>query len=56
MKNKYVCYADTHLNWSLPGTKTRFVMDIKAQEPEGLILSGDISHGLTICRDLKFLA
>lgn len=55
-RHKFLWYTDLHLNWSLPGTRTRFVMDIKAQEPEGLILSGDISHGLTICRDLKFLA
>lgn len=58
MKNKfkYLWYTDLHLNWSLPGTRTRFIADIKEQDPAGLILTGDISHGLTICRDLKFLA
>lgn len=53
---KYIWMTDLHLNWSLPGTKARFVSDITKQEPSGLIISGDISHGLTVCRDLRYLA
>jgi predicted phosphohydrolase len=53
---KYVWYTDTHLNWVLPWNKFRFVKRIEAENPNGIFLTGDISHGISIKWDLKYLA
>jgi 3',5'-cyclic-AMP phosphodiesterase len=56
MKNKYLCYSDTHLNFTFPWTKYRFVNKIAAEQAAGLFLPGDIACGLTIKQMLAFLA
>lgn len=53
---KYVWYTDTHLNWALPWNKIRFVNRIKEENPAGVFLTGDISHGISIKWDLEYLA
>ncbi len=53
---KYVWYTDTHLNWALPWNKVRFVKRIESENPNGVFLTGDISHGISIAWDLKYLA
>lgn len=56
MKKKYLCYSDTHFNFTFPWTRYDFINKIKEENPAGLILSGDISCGLTIHDMLVFLA
>lgn len=53
---KYVWYTDTHLNWAMPWNKFRFVKRIEAENPTGVFLTGDISHGISIKWDLNYLA
>lgn len=53
---KFVWYTDTHLNWAFPWNKIRFVRRIEAERPTGIFLTGDISHGISIKWDLKYLA
>jgi len=53
---KYVWYTDTHLNWALPWNKFRFCKRIEAENPNGVFLTGDISHGISIKWDLDYLA
>lgn len=56
MKKKYLWYSDTHFNFTLPWTRRSFVERVKDEKPDGLILTGDISCGLTIGNILSFLA
>jgi len=56
MNDKFVWYTDTHLNWAFPWNKYLFVNRIKAEKSKGLFLTGDISHGISICYNLKYLA
>lgn len=56
MKNKYLWYSDTHFNLTFPWTRHAFVERVKDEKPDGLILTGDISCGLTIGNILTFLA
>lgn len=56
MKQKYLCYSDTHLNFTFPWTKYKFVEKITAEHPKGLFIPGDIACGLTVKQMLVFLA
>lgn len=56
MKSKSLWYSDTHFNLTLPWTKHSFVDKIKDEKPDSLILTGDISCGITIGNVLSFLA
>lgn len=56
MKKKYLWYSDTHFNFTLPWTRHSFVERIQEQKADGLILTGDISCGITIESTLTFLA
>ena len=54
---KYVWLSDTHLNMSLlPFMKRRFIGKLKTIDSDGLILTGDISNGLMLESDLKYLS
>ncbi len=53
---KYLCYSDTHLNFTFPWTQYDFAERIIAEEPAGLFLNGDIACGITLPRILSFLA
>ncbi len=54
---KYVWFSDTHLNLSvLPFLKRRFIMRLRESNPDGLLLTGDISSGLQLESDLRYLA
>lgn len=55
MKNKYLCYSDTHLNFTFPWTQYSFAAKIAAEQPKGLFLPGDIACGLTVEHMLTFL-
>lgn len=56
MRKKYLCYSDTHFNFTFPWTQYDFVSRILEENPAGLFLPGDISCGITIGNILKFLA
>lgn len=53
---KIIWYSDTHLNRLLPWNRFLFVKRVKSQKADGLFLTGDISHGLSINSDLQYLA
>jgi len=54
---RFVWFSDTHLNLSVfPFMKWWFVTRLKEATAEGLILTGDISSGIGLEWDLKFLA
>lgn len=54
---RLVWFSDCHLNLSvLPFLKRRFITRLQAAQPDGLILTGDISTGQFLERDLRFLA
>jgi predicted phosphohydrolase len=54
---KYVWLSDTHLNMSiLPFLKRRFINKVNSVESDGLIMTGDISNGMMLESDLKYLA
>jgi len=52
---RYLLYSDTHLNFTLPWTQYNFVAQLKEENPDGLILTGDIACGLTIEYFLSFI-
>lgn len=55
---RFVWYSDTHLNLSIfPFMKRWFMTHLQNanEEADGLFITGDISHGLGIESDLKFL-
>jgi predicted phosphohydrolase len=57
MPKKYVWLSDTHLSMSiLPIMKRRFIDRITSINADGLILTGDISNGLWLESDLRYLA
>jgi predicted MPP superfamily phosphohydrolase len=56
MKQKFLCYSDTHFNFTFPWTQYKFIERIADENPAGLFLTGDISCGLTIRNVLKFIA
>lgn len=53
---RYLWYSDTHLNGAWPWTLSKFASRISAERPDGVFLTGDISSGRKLCRDLAFLA
>jgi len=54
---RYVWYSDTHLNLSvLPLLKRRFIERLNCAGVDGAFITGDISSGLWLESDLKFLA
>lgn len=54
---RYVWLSDTHLNLSvLPFLKRLFVSRLKSARPDGIFITGDISIGLGVEFDLRFLA
>ena len=57
MKKKYIWLSDTHLSMSIiPAMKRRFIDRITSINADGLILTGDISNGLWLESDLRYLA
>jgi predicted phosphohydrolase len=57
MAKKYVWLTDTHLSMSIiPAMKRRFIDRIKSIGADGLIITGDISNGLWLESDLRYLA
>ncbi len=53
---RYVWYSDTHLNLSvLPFMKRRFINRLNNAGADGVFISGDISMGLSLESDLRFL-
>lgn len=53
---KYLCYSDTHLNFTFPWTQYDFAERILNERPAGLFLVGDIACGITLPHMLTFLA
>jgi len=54
---RYVWYSDVHLNLSpLPFLKRLFVRRLREARADGVIITGDISTGLGLESDLRFLA
>jgi Icc protein len=54
---RFVWYSDTHLNLSaLPFMKRWFVTHLNRANPDGVFITGDISSGLGLEGDLRFLA
>jgi calcineurin-like phosphoesterase family protein len=53
---RYLWYSDTHLNNASLLSRYKFVSRINGLSPDGLFLTGDISTGIHIGRDLEFLA
>jgi len=57
MTKKYVWLSDTHLSMSVvPAMKRRFIDRITSIKADGLIITGDISNGLWLESDLRYLA
>lgn len=54
---RYVWYSDTHLNKSVfPFMKRGFIRRLDEAHADGVIVTGDISSGLRLESDLRFLA
>jgi predicted phosphodiesterase len=56
MGNLIIRISDTHYDLSSPLTKLMQCEKINKEKPSGLIITGNISNGLTIKRDLEYLA
>ena len=57
MTKKFVWLSDTHLSMSiLPAMKRRFIDRITSIDADGLVITGDISNGLWLESDLRYLA
>lgn len=56
MKNKYLWFTDTHLDKVLPWSLFFFILHIRRENPQGIILTGDISNGLLLIFHLWLLA
>ena len=54
---KFIWFSDTHLNLSaLPFLKRRFIKELRDSGADGLFLTGDVSIGLFLEYDLRFIA
>lgn len=54
---RYIWLSDTHINMSiLPFMKRRFIGRLNSVESDGLIITGDISNGVMLESDLRYLA
>lgn len=53
---KYLCYSDTHFNFTFPWTRYDFCARIAEEKPSALLLHGDIACGITLPDIMHFLA
>lgn len=57
MKQRFAWFSDTHLNLTaLPFLKRRFIAQLNDANVDGLFLTGDISIGIFLEYDLRYLA
>jgi len=56
MKDKYLWYTDTHLTLVPFWRKRRFFKHVHMEAPKGIFLTGDITNGLFLKRDIELLA
>ncbi len=53
---KFLWYTDTHFNYAFPFSTYRFVKHINKEKPEGVFITGDISHGKWVESHLNRIA
>lgn len=55
-KKKYLWFTDNHLDKVTPWSLIRFLFHIRKENPDGIILTGDISNGILTPLHLRLLA
>lgn len=56
MKNKFLFLSDTHLNLASDIEKQNLIHNIIKEDPEAILIAGDISSGKSIYEDLLYLS
>lgn len=55
-KQRLIWCTDLHLDKAMPWRKQAFLNSLTKEQPDGIILTGDISNGRNTCRDLEHIA